>query len=106
MRRFVRLRIAATQELLELLDVSSGVLTDRDGRFLMSQEDLEVRKLQWRKSRRSANNGACVEVAPVDGRIAVRDSMNPVGGRLLYPAPSWQVFTTAIKAEQYFECDD
>ena len=72
----------------------------------MSLTNPEVRDLQWRKSRRSVGNGACVEVAPVGGRIAVRDSMNPVGGRLLYPAPSWQVFTTAIKAEQHFECDD
>lgn len=71
----------------------------------MSPEDLEASKLQWRKSRRSANNGACIEVAPTNGRIAVRDSMNPVGGRLLYPALSWQNFTKSIKAEQYFECD-
>ena len=72
----------------------------------MSQEDLEARELQWRKSRRSANNGACVEVAPVDGRIAVRDSVNPASGRLLYPALSWQNFTSALKVEQYFESDD
>jgi hypothetical protein len=71
----------------------------------MSPEDLEAGKLPWRKSRRSANNGACVEVAPMNGRIAVRDSMNPVGGRLLYPALSWQKFTRSVKAEQYFEYD-
>lgn len=71
----------------------------------MSPEDLEASMLQWRKSRRSANNGACVEVAPINGRIAVRDSMNPIGSRLLYPALSWQNFTRSIKAEQYFECD-
>jgi len=71
----------------------------------MSPEDLEASKLHWRKSRRSANNGACIEVAPINGRIAVRDSMNPAGGRLLYPALSWQNFTRSIKAEQYFECD-
>jgi len=31
--------------------------------------------------------------------------MNPVGGRLLYPALSWQKFTRSVKAEQYFEYD-
>jgi uncharacterized protein DUF397 len=71
----------------------------------MSPEDLEAGMLQWRKSRRSANNGACVEVAPINGRIAVRDSMNPIGSQLLYPALSWQNFTRSIKAEQHFECD-
>ena len=30
----------------------------------MSQDELEVSDLQWRKARRSVGNGACVEVAP------------------------------------------
>jgi hypothetical protein len=63
----------------------------------MPLTNLEARDHQWRKARRSANNGACVEVAPVNGQIAVRDSMNPTGGRLQYSAPSWQVFVSAIR---------
>jgi hypothetical protein len=59
--------------------------------------------LQWRKARRSAGNGACVEVAPVNGQITVRDSQNPGGGRLQYPAQSWQTFTATLKNEQIFE---
>ncbi len=69
----------------------------------MSPTDLEARDLQWRKARRSAGNGACVEVAPVNGQIAVRDSMNPGGGRQQYPARSWQVFLDAVKSEHIFE---
>jgi hypothetical protein len=69
----------------------------------MSLNDLEVNDLQWRKARRSANNGACVEVAPVDGQIAVRDSMNPNGGRQQYSARSWQAFLETVKNENIFE---
>ena len=69
----------------------------------MSRNDLEVSDLQWRKARGSANNGACVEVAPVNGQIAVRDSKNP-GGRLLrYSPQSWQDFVRALKDENIFE---
>ena len=35
----------------------------------------------WRKARRSAHNGGCVEVAAnLDGVTAVRDSKRPEGG--------------------------
>jgi hypothetical protein len=69
----------------------------------MSLTYLGVSDLQWRKTRRSAGNGACVEVAPVNGQIAVRDSKNPDGSRLQYPAESWQAFVANIKAEYFFE---
>ena len=68
----------------------------------MSVNGLEDRDLQWRKARRSAGHGACVEVAPVNGQIAVRDSVNPDGGRLQYPAQSWQAFVSIIKSERIF----
>jgi Domain of unknown function (DUF397) len=68
----------------------------------MSLTDLEDRELQWRKARRSAGNGACIEVAPVDGHIAVRDSVNPDDGRLQYPPQSWRAFVLAIKDERIF----
>lgn len=68
----------------------------------MSPIYLEDRDLRWRKTRRSAGHGACVEVAPVNGQVAVRDSVNPAGGRLQYPAQSWQAFVSAIKAERIF----
>ncbi len=63
----------------------------------MSRTDPEVRDLQWRKARRSAGNGACVEVAPTSGHIAVRDSKDPDGVRLQYTPQSWQNFVFNIK---------
>jgi hypothetical protein len=66
----------------------------------MSLTNPEVLDLHWRKSRRSVGNGACVEVAPLGGQIAVRDSMNPDGGRLQYTPQSWQVFVAAIRSNK------
>jgi hypothetical protein len=75
-----------------------------DERSYMSLTSLEVRDLQWRTSRRSAGNGACVEVAaPVNGQIAVRDSKNPGGAWLRYPPQSWQAFIGAVKSEHFFD---
>ena len=67
----------------------------------MSLTDLEVRDLQWRKARRSAGNGACVEVAPVNGQIAIRDSKDPNGSRLQYSSRSWRVFVAAVTANNF-----
>jgi hypothetical protein len=62
-----------------------------------------VLDLQWRKARRSVGNGACVELASVNGQILVRDSMNPAGAWLRYPAQSWATFAAMIKGETNFE---
>jgi hypothetical protein len=50
----------------------------------------------WRKASRSVNGGACVEVAR-DDAVLVRDSVNPSGLTLCYPAQAWQVFLAAAK---------
>jgi len=57
--------------------------------------------LQWRKARRSANNGACVEVAPASGQIFVRDSKDQDGPMMRYSTASWKVFLSDVKRDQF-----
>jgi hypothetical protein len=58
----------------------------------MSLGDLEISNLQWRKARRSANNGACVEVTPANLRVLVRDSKNQGGPVMQYSRSAWRAF--------------
>ncbi|WP_329149300.1 DUF397 domain-containing protein [Streptomyces sp. NBC_01456] len=57
----------------------------------------------WRKSSYSdggANN--CVEIADsFPGAVPVRDSKNPTGGALLFPAAAWSAFITTVKGDAW-----
>jgi hypothetical protein len=46
----------------------------------------------WRRSLRSQNNGACVEVARVGDVIGVRDSKDPDGPILAYTLAEFSAF--------------
>lgn len=52
----------------------------------------------WRKSRRSTDTGhACVEVADSAAAVAVRDSKDPDGPKLVFGPSAWQTFATQVK---------
>jgi Domain of unknown function (DUF397) len=63
----------------------------------MSARQIFIDQTQWRKSRRSVGNGACVEIAPATGSVAVRDSTDRIGPVLQYPARAWDAFIAGTK---------
>ncbi|MFJ7066570.1 DUF397 domain-containing protein [Streptomyces sp. NPDC101115] len=53
----------------------------------------------WRKSSYSNNEGgACLEVADNLPLVPVRDSKNPAGPVLLFPAAAWSAFVDEVKS--------
>ncbi|MEU9118440.1 DUF397 domain-containing protein [Streptomyces sp. NPDC048506] len=55
--------------------------------------------LNWKKSSYSDRDGGdCIEVAPgIPDIVPVRDSKNPHGPTLAFPATTWSAFVTAVK---------
>ncbi|MFE9429132.1 DUF397 domain-containing protein [Kitasatospora sp. NPDC006697] len=56
----------------------------------------------WRKSSYSGNTGDCIEVA--DGfpaGVPVRDSKNPDGPALVFPAGAWSAFVAGVHAGDF-----
>jgi hypothetical protein len=57
---------------------------------------------QWRQSNRSGTRAEhCVEVAFVDGAIAVREAGNPTGPVLLFTQSEWDAFVKGAKDGEF-----
>ncbi|MEU3713341.1 DUF397 domain-containing protein [Streptomyces catenulae] len=64
------------------------------------------RSLAWVKSTRSGGDGGqCLEFAPtaaqVHGVVPVRDSKDPDGPALTFPAGNWTTFVQALKGREF-----
>ena len=56
----------------------------------------------WRKARRSAHNGGCVEIAAnLPGVTAIRDSKRPEGGAHVVGLGSFAEFLADLKGGRY-----
>ncbi|MCZ1008875.1 DUF397 domain-containing protein [Streptomyces lydicus] len=59
--------------------------------------------IEWRKSSYSNGGDAnCVEVCGgFPGVVPVRDSKDPTGGALLFPAAAWSAFIATVKGDAW-----
>ncbi|MFJ4669605.1 DUF397 domain-containing protein [Kitasatospora purpeofusca] len=65
-------------------------------------QHVDLTGAQWHKSTHSGQGGDCVEVAPeFPGLVPVRDSKDPQGPALLFPAGAWQSFVSAVQAGEF-----
>ncbi|MFC9649401.1 DUF397 domain-containing protein [Streptomyces sp. NPDC056937] len=60
------------------------------------------RVVGWRKSSYSGGSqGECLEVADGYADVPVRDSKNPHGPALFFPAAGWSVFVAAVRDGEF-----
>ena len=58
--------------------------------------------LAWRKSSFSADQGACVELAPLpDGRVAVRNSNHPDAGTVVFTRREVDAWVKGARAGEF-----
>ena len=63
----------------------------------MTEVDLSC--TEWRKSSYSGQSGNCVEVTRnLPGLVAIRDSKQPGGAKLMVSQKTWRVFIRSVRA--------
>jgi hypothetical protein len=65
----------------------------------MTYHRVDLSRAVWQKSNYSGGNGGqCVEVARnLPGIVAVRDSKDPDGPRLVFTAAEWRAFVRSVR---------
>lgn len=61
---------------------------------------VDLSQAEWHKSSHSSANG-CVEVAWVEGQIAVRDSKDRQGPALVFTPTEWQAFLQGVRGGEF-----
>jgi hypothetical protein len=64
---------------------------------------MDLTRANWRKSSYSnGNGGACVEVAQnLPSVVAVRDSKDPEGPKLIFEPAEWHAFTSGVRVGEF-----
>jgi Domain of unknown function (DUF397) len=64
---------------------------------------VNIEHADWRKSSHSGDNGgACVEVARnLPGAVAVRDSKDPEGPKLVFTPDEWRAFAAGVRDGEF-----
>ncbi len=61
--------------------------------------EIDLSRAEWSKSSYSSQSGNCVEVARnLPAFVAIRDSKEPDGARLVASMEAWQVFMRKVRA--------
>ena len=60
---------------------------------------IDLSNAAWRKSSYTAQQGECVELADVEQIVAVRDSKDPDGPKLLFGRSAFAAFITGLKRD-------
>ena len=64
-------------------------------------DKLDLARAEWSKSSHSSANGQCVEVAQnLPGIVAIRDSKDPDGPKLLVSPADWRTFVSGVKGTE------
>ena len=61
---------------------------------------MDLSSVEWRKSSFSGSNG-CVEVAILDGAVAVRDAKDPAGPVLRFTRDEWAAFLAGVRDGEF-----
>ncbi|MEV0442532.1 DUF397 domain-containing protein [Streptomyces spectabilis] len=65
---------------------------------MKSSPEYDLNTVTWHKSTYSdASGGNCLEIAPREGGIPVRDSKDPDGPKLLFRPAAWSAFIANLK---------
>ena len=60
---------------------------------------IDLSRAEWHKSSHSSQDGNCVEVARnLPGLVAVRDTKQPDGAKLVVSQETWRVFIKSVRA--------
>ncbi len=60
---------------------------------------IDLSRAVWRTSSYSGQNGNCIQVTSPGPAIAVRDSKNPDGPKLMISPGAWRKFARRVRAE-------